>query len=125
MRMSPCFLVSVIGALNALPRMEIRMQAMNGAVHANGPYSLLPELLRRRALPATCTGSRRIPCHSRMAVTTPEPTVRPPSRMAKRRPVSIAIGAISSAVNFRLSPGITISVPSGSVTVPVTSVVRK
>jgi hypothetical protein len=28
-------------------------------------------------------------------------------------------------VNFTLSPGITISVPSGSVTVPVTSVVRK
>ena len=68
---------------------------------------------------------RHLPCHSRMAVTTPEPTVRPPSRMANRRPVSIAIGAISSAVNFRLSPGITISVPSGSVTVPVTSVVRK
>ena len=65
------------------------------------------------------------PCQSRMFETTPEPTVRPPSRMAKRRPFSIAIGAISSAVNFRLSPGITISVPSGSVTVPVTSVVRK
>jgi len=57
--------------------------------------------------------------------TTPEPTVRPPSRMAKRSFSSIAIGAISSTLNFRLSPGITISVPSGSVTVPVTSVVRK
>ena len=57
--------------------------------------------------------------------TTPDPTVRPPSRIAKRRPDSIAIGAISSTSNFRLSPGITISVPSGSVTVPVTSVVRK
>ena len=57
--------------------------------------------------------------------TTPAPTVRPPSRIAKRRPASIAIGAISSTSNFRLSPGITISVPSGRVTVPVTSVVRK
>jgi hypothetical protein len=57
--------------------------------------------------------------------TTPAPTVRPPSRMAKRSFSSIAIGAISSTTNFRLSPGITISVPSGSCTVPVTSVVRK
>ena len=46
--------------------------------------------------------------------TTPAPTVRPPSRMAKRSFSSIAIGAISSTLNFRLSPGITISVPSGS-----------
>ena len=57
--------------------------------------------------------------------TTPAPTVRPPSRIAKRRPSSIAIGAISSTLNFRLSPGMTISVPSGRTTVPVTSVVRK
>ncbi len=57
--------------------------------------------------------------------TTPAPTVRPPSRMAKRRPSSIAIGTISSTSIVMLSPGITISVPSGSFTVPVTSVVRK
>ena len=63
--------------------------------------------------------------YSMIFETTPAPTVRPPSRMAKRRPSSIAIGAISSTSNFRLSPGITISVPSGRVTVPVTSVVRK
>ncbi|REG30072.1 hypothetical protein ATH84_10562 [Paracoccus versutus] len=63
--------------------------------------------------------------HFRIFDTTPAPTVRPPSRMAKRSFSSIAIGAISSTVNFRLSPGITISVPSGSFTVPVTSVVRK
>jgi hypothetical protein len=46
--------------------------------------------------------------------TTPAPTVRPPSRIAKRRPSSMAIGAISSTVIFTSSPGITISVPSGS-----------
>ena len=57
--------------------------------------------------------------------TTPAPTVRPPSRIAKRKPCSIATGAINSTSNFKLSPGITISVPSGKVTVPVTSVVRK
>ena len=63
--------------------------------------------------------------HSVIFDTTPAPTVRPPSRIAKRRPCSIAMGAISSTSNFRLSPGITISVPAGRVTVPVTSVVRK
>src|SRR5271156_4560690 len=57
--------------------------------------------------------------------TTPEPTVRPPSRMAKRRPSSMAIGAINSTSIDTLSPGMTISVPSGNVTMPVTSVVRK
>jgi hypothetical protein len=64
-------------------------------------------------------------CHCTILVTTPAPTVRPPSRMAKRRPSSIAIGAISDTSMRTLSPGITISVPSGSVTTPVTSVVRK
>src|SRR5271169_774483 len=57
--------------------------------------------------------------------TTPAPTVRPPSRIAKRSPSSIAIGAINSISIEMLSPGITISVPSGRCTVPVTSVVRK
>ena len=57
--------------------------------------------------------------------TTPAPTVRPPSRMAKRSFSSIAIGTISSTSTEMLSPGMTISVPSGSLTMPVTSVVRK
>ena len=57
--------------------------------------------------------------------TTPAPTVRPPSRMAKRSFSSIAIGTISSTSHDTLSPGITISVPAGSFTIPVTSVVRK
>ena len=58
-------------------------------------------------------------------VTTPAPTVRPPSRMAKRSPSSIAIGVINAISIDTLSPGITIYVPAGSVTTPVTSVVRK
>ena len=45
--------------------------------------------------------------------------------IAKRSPSSIAIGVISSISIWMLSPGITISVPSGSFTEPVTSVVRK
>src|SRR5690606_7061186 len=63
--------------------------------------------------------------YSMIFATTPAPTVRPPSRIAKRRPSSMAIGAISDTVSFTLSPGITISTPSGSSHEPVTSVVRK
>jgi len=58
-------------------------------------------------------------------VTRPAPTVRPPSRMANRRPSSMAIGFCSWTVISVLSPGMTISVPSGRLIVPVTSVVRK
>ena len=60
-----------------------------------------------------------------ISVTTPEPTVRPPSRIAKRRPASMAMGWISSMFIWTLSPGMTISVPSGRLATPVTSVVRK
>ena len=63
--------------------------------------------------------------YSMTLATTPAPTVLPPSRMAKRRPCSIAIGAINVTTILMLSPGITISVPSGNCTAPVTSVVRK
>jgi len=63
--------------------------------------------------------------HSMTLATTPAPTVRPPSRMAKRRPSSIAIGAIRVALILMLSPGMTISTPSGNTHSPVTSVVRK
>ena len=64
-------------------------------------------------------------CYLMIFVTVPAPTVRPPSRMAKPRPSSMAIGWISSTVMSVVSPGMTISVPSGSVMTPVTSVVRK
>src|SRR3954454_19053830 len=62
--------------------------------------------------------------YSVIEVTTPAPTVRPPSRMAKRNPSSMATGVISSTPIWILSPGITISTPSGSSIEPVTSVVR-
>lgn len=63
--------------------------------------------------------------YSMMVETTPEPTVWPPSRIAKRRPSSMAIGWMRSPSMVMWSPGMAISVPSGSLTVPVTSVVRK
>lgn len=63
--------------------------------------------------------------YSVIVATTPAPTVRPPSRIENLVPSSIAIGAISSTVISMLSPGITISTPSGRLQIPVTSVVRK
>ena len=60
-----------------------------------------------------------------MPITTPEPTVRPPSRIAKRRPSSMAMGVISWTSISTLSPGMHISMPSGREMTPVTSVVRK
>lgn len=66
-----------------------------------------------------------IPIYSIISVTTPAPTVCPPSLIAKRNSLSIAIGVINSTLKSTLSPGITISVPSGNVPTPVTSVVRK
>ena len=60
-----------------------------------------------------------------MSDTRPAPIVRPPSRMANLCPFSIATGAMSSMSTETLSPGMTISTPCASLTVPVTSVVRK
>ena len=63
--------------------------------------------------------------YSIISLTTPAPTVRPPSLTANRSSFSMAIGVINSAVIAMLSPGITISTPSGRSSIPVTSVVRK
>ena len=63
--------------------------------------------------------------YSMIVATRPDPTVRPPSRIAKRSPCSIATGWISSIVISTLSPGMHISVPAGSSQTPVTSVVLK
>jgi len=63
--------------------------------------------------------------YSVIPVMVPAPTVRPPSRIAKRKPFSIAIGVINSTCTETLSPGMTISAPSGNSTTPVTSVVLK
>jgi hypothetical protein len=61
--------------------------------------------------------------YSRISVTVPAPTVRPPSRIANRCPFSMATLVIKLISKSTLSPGITISTPLGSFTVPVTSVV--
>src|SRR4030067_1066244 len=60
-----------------------------------------------------------------MSVITPAPPVSPPSRMANFEPFSSATGMISSTARFTRSPGITISTPSGSIILPVTSVLPR
>ena len=51
--------------------------------------------------------------YSTTSVMTPEPTVLPPSRMAKWLPMSRATGLSRLTATAALSPGITISIPSG------------
>ena len=74
--------------------------------------------------PALCTHEKRLrrseafhviglSDYSMISVTTPEPTVLPPSLIANLSPSSIAIGVISSISMTTLSPGMHISVPSG------------
>ena len=83
-----------------------------------------------QSFPASELGSLIAECSRRTAyfntsVTEPAPTVCPPSRIANRKPFSMAMGVISSISGATLSPGITISVPAGNCATPVTSVVRK
>ena len=86
-------------------------------------YSKLMRMVPLGTLLPTCRLAAR--AYLWILVTRPAPTVRPPSRIANRRPSSIAIGLPSVTYISVLSPGITISVPSGNETAPVTSVVRK
>ena len=81
------------------------------------------DLLLRHLLCEVGTGRSRP--YAMISVTTPAPTVRPPSRIAKRSPWSMAIGWMRLISMFVLSPGMTISWPSGRSMEPVTSVVRK
>lgn len=91
--------------------------------HAKGPVR--PKSYGPLLVLAGATRSNRQGNYLTILVTWPAPTVRPPSRMANFRPSSMATGWMSSTFISVLSPGMTISVPSGRVTTPVTSVVRK
>src|SRR5688572_23331043 len=91
------------------------------------PFRALPPVLGGAVIPAFARGARQrddLAHYSTISEMVPAPTVRPPSRMAKRLPFSIATGTMSSAEIVVLSPGITISTPAGRLSEPVTSVVR-
>jgi hypothetical protein len=57
-------------------------------------------------------------------VTTPAPTVMPPSRMEKRVPSEMTVGAMSLTFMEALSPGKHAATPSGRLISPVTLAVR-
>ena len=90
--------------------------------YGRGARVIPPKRTKKR--PHFCGRFYRIN-YSMTLMTTPEPTVRPPSRIAKRRPSSMAMGLIRVISMSTLSPGMTISTPSGSLMSPVMSVVRK
>jgi len=73
----------------------------------------LPISPQRRQNPQDTLGVLSKKSYLLILVTVPAPTVRPPSRIAKRCPSSRAIGWIRSTVISVVSPGITISVPLG------------
>ena len=111
-----CFAISNLINLRTIPFLE---------------YRKTPETLRFRGIlrldtTLSCDNKSIFRLYYSMIVATrPDPTVRPPSRIANVRPCSIAIGWISSIVISTLSPGMHISVPSGKLQTPVTSVVLK
>ena len=94
-------------------------------------YRKTPETLRFRGIlrldtTLSCDNKSIFRLYYSMIVATrPDPTVRPPSRIANVRPWLIAIGWMSSIVISTLSPGMHISVPAGRLHTPVTSVVLK
>src|SRR5690242_13880887 len=98
-----------------------------------GPLGRLDDLGRRLIEQPVVVGLeadpdpllRHLVPYSTIVTIAPAPTVRPPSRIAKRWPTSRPIGVISSTDISTLSPGMIISAPSGSPMAPVTSVVRR
>src|SRR6185436_778205 len=71
-----------------VPLLADRACQINNLTHLNTPMP-------------SCDSSQ---IYARISVTTPEPTVLPPSRTANRNPRSIAIGLINSPVTLTLSP---------------------
>src|ERR1019366_3891506 len=99
----------------------IKEQVRGSSAFPRSARRLLPRLV------SGCGGCHRTryKTYAIISLMVPAPTVRPPSRIANRKPFSIATGVINSISSCTLSPGITISVPAGNVATPVTSVVRK
>ena len=119
---NPRFWRPILYQLSYWPVLKLLFQSCAGCCTALNTTNYQTEFLERLSLENNHSSESH---YSIILATTPAPTVRPPSRIAKRKPSSIAIGAIRVTVIDTLSPGITISVPAGNSTAPVTSVVRK
>ena len=108
------------------PRPEITAETLEDAEKAQTALSYKTIRALFELAPMTAVmGAKAKRYYSMTLETTPAPTVRPPSRIANLRPSSIAMGVMSEISILMLSPGMTISTPSGSLMVPVTSVVLK
>ncbi len=135
------------GALDAPRPRAMCLPALSvGSVHAAAwailvqlqPLGVVPPVLAGVVGPLPALGAAKVYeysgsrfschvptlCYFSILMNTPEPIVRPPSRTAKRSCSSIATGDVSLMFISMLSPGITISTPSGRAISPVTSVVR-
>lgn len=110
---------SVLPLYYARRKLRATSVTANSSQHYNANIRIICKALRLKAR------NSRPSSYFNISVTCPAPTVRPPSRIANFNPFSIAMGAISLTIRLVLSPGITISVPAGNSTSPVTSVVRK
>jgi hypothetical protein len=119
----------------SLVRLSIKKKGrrhLSTSLHTPVPLSLSLSLSLSRnknsmskQIPALLPPPAPPPVHFKILVTTPAATVLPPSRTANLNPLSIATGVIKSNSAVNESPGITIGRSSGSLTVPVTSAVRK
>src|SRR4051794_2129706 len=120
-------LLGRVRPLLALGASELNRGPILDSGHLVGPWHFLMSLREASdgAMRHRVDGLRVAEGHSRISVMAPAPTVWPPSRMAKRWPVSSPIEEPSSTPIWTLSPGITISAPSLSEMEPVTSVVRR
>ena len=141
-------LPSIGKVINTAPRYQVRMYSpMSGSVLRSAPRALKTGPISRQPpadMIAVTAKVSMVPwVASRAAsslnlgfrggdhrylstlVTTPEPTVRPPSRMANRKFSCMATGAISVTLILTFSPGKHISAPPSRLISPVTSVVRK
>ncbi len=115
-----CFLVRSVSAATITELLELQPLGCSLLVFGSRVIAAFAlRAFKSNDISHDCSG------YSRISEMVPAPTVRPPSRIANRNPFSIAIGVISLMVRLTLSPGITISVPSGNSATPVTSVVRK
>lgn len=107
-------------------RLRFRYASSRSGIRPVSPSSnILIRVNSHRIFSSSLHCSLLIEYYSITVATRPDPTVRPPSRIANVRPWLIAIGWISSIVISMLSPGMHISVPSGRLQTPVTSVVLK
>src|SRR3954469_18078848 len=87
------------GRLLVLRRRVVPLLALSALQCDDFPHLLILTDSEIRRLFAANTGS---PSYLIISLMAPAPTVRPPSRMAKRRPFSMATGVISSTFSSTL-----------------------